>query len=627
MIQKAGKAEASFQLHELLVEHGQERKDIAAEARAAIFERNERAFRCTLATPGKDGGGLRHTLFEMWPTVDSGNTLQAAMFVNSFNVTEQKQLECELAAAKLQLLRQNAELEASNGELKANEVIITSEKECLQAQKQELQKHLKLVLQTNQIPHTSMDTMTIAEKIVSALDQIVEGERLPLEDVIELRNAIMKADDLRKPADLKDQLLYRAGLSTDVGLAMTEMLQGDSNRGASRLAANRSTTRASDSRELWARSNSFDECALQIRHAARQWKHGGNDDSSLKAQMTLLVIPHVERLLMEAGSSLAFDAFELAEATGNRPLSTLGFFFIKGSGLTEAFHIPESKLAAFLQHIEAGYVDHPYHNRVHATAVLQVMHMLMQNGLIRLGVLQDVMILACYLSAICHDFEHPGVNNDFLVKTSDRKALLYNDISPLENHHVSASFFVAAEKPQADIFANMQPEDRGTLRASMIDLILGTDMKKHFGLLSRFQAFSNQMTSPSTTNPVLSDATKTGQRTSIISAEHTMLIAQVALKCADIGHLTCPQALHIKWTEQLREEFFRQGDQEEQRNLKKSPLMDRNEVTGMTKSQVGFFEIVALPLFAGYVQVIPNAKPLLDAVKSNYRFWHAAAAT
>ena len=29
-------------------------------------------------------------------------------------------------------------------------------------------------------------------------------------------------------------------------------------------------------------------------------------------------------------------------------------------------------------------------------------------------------------AAICHDFEHPGVNNDFLIKTSDLKALRYN---------------------------------------------------------------------------------------------------------------------------------------------------------------------------------------------------------
>ena len=44
----------------------------------------------------------------------------------------------------------------------------------LLAQKQQLQKRLKLILQTSQIPRTSMDTMTVAEKIVGALDRIIE---------------------------------------------------------------------------------------------------------------------------------------------------------------------------------------------------------------------------------------------------------------------------------------------------------------------------------------------------------------------------------------------------------------------------------------------------------------------
>ena len=36
---------------------------------------------------------------------------------------------------------------------------------------------------------------------------------------------------------------------------------------------------------------------------------------------------------------------------------------MQGRGLTEAFGISESKLAAFLQRIESGYEDNPYHNR------------------------------------------------------------------------------------------------------------------------------------------------------------------------------------------------------------------------------------------------------------------------
>jgi hypothetical protein len=39
---------------------------------------------------------------------------------------------------------------------------------------------------------------------------------------------------------------------------------------------------------------------------------------------------------------------------------------------------------------------------------------------------------------ILHDFQHGGVSNDFLVQSSDPLALLYNDRSPMENHHVSA---------------------------------------------------------------------------------------------------------------------------------------------------------------------------------------------
>ena len=31
---------------------------------------------------------------------------------------------------------------------------------------------------------------------------------------------------------------------------------------------------------------------------------------------------------------------------------------------------------------------------------------------------------------------------------------------------------------------------------------------------------------------------------------------QIALKCSDIGHLSCPRALHQRWTAQLREEFL-----------------------------------------------------------------------
>ena len=51
----------------------------------------------------------------------------------------------------------------------------------------------------------------------------------------------------------------------------------------------------------------------------------------------------------------------------------------------------------------------------------------------------------------------------------------------------------------------------------------------------------------------------------------------------------------------------------------------RSEQLTCLPKQVGFFEIVALPLFTGYTQLVPDSKPLLDAVMSNYQHWHAGA--
>ena len=42
-------------------------------------------------------------------------------------------------------------------------------------------------------------------------------------------------------------------------------------------------------------------------------------------------------------------------------------------------------------------------------------------------------LLTAFLSAIIHDYDHRGVNNDFLVRTADPLALMYNDTSPQVN--------------------------------------------------------------------------------------------------------------------------------------------------------------------------------------------------
>ncbi|DBB06401.1 TPA: hypothetical protein ACH3X1_011962 [Trebouxia sp. C0004] len=61
--------------------------------------------------------------------------------------------------------------------------------------------------------------------------------------------------------------------------------------------------------------------------------------------------------------------------------------------------------------------------------------------------------------------------------------------------------------------------------------------------------------------------------------------------------------------------------------LSVSPLMDRTHKGGITRSQIGFFSIVGIPMYKAMVSAFEDAGPLLDGVMANYKCWEAAAAS
>ena len=50
-----------------------------------------------------------------------------------------------------------------------------------------------------------------------------------------------------------------------------------------------------------------------------------------------------------------------------------------------------------------------------------------------------------------------------------------------------------------------------------------------------------------------------------------------------------------------------------------SPLMDRRQKGGITRSQIGFFSIVGIPLFRTLADVFEATTPLLTGVMANYK--------
>ena len=123
--------------------------------------------------------------------------------------------------------------------------------------------------------------------------------------------------------------------------------------------------------------------------------------------------------MQDAENSWAFDIFGFADATPGYSLSLIFCHLVKRSGLCEELMVDGAKLGKYARRIERGYnAANPYHNSVHVASVVQMTHMLMcYGGVMKTQALSLRQQMATYFSALVHDFEHGGVNNDFLVHT------------------------------------------------------------------------------------------------------------------------------------------------------------------------------------------------------------------
>lgn len=82
----------------------------------------------------------------------------------------------------------------------------------------------------------------------------------------------------------------------------------------------------------------------------------------------------------------------------------------------------------------------------------------------------------------------PGRGNAFLINTRQSLALLYNDQSVLENHHVALAFQLTLQQSNnVNIFARLSRDEFVAIRQAVVDMVLATDMCRHFEYLTKFQ--------------------------------------------------------------------------------------------------------------------------------------------
>ncbi|KAF0047115.1 hypothetical protein F2P81_000748 [Scophthalmus maximus] len=302
------------------------------------------------------------------------------------------------------------------------------------------------------------------------------------------------------------------------------------------------------------------------------------------------------------------DIFKVSEYSGNRPLTVTMYTIFQERELLKSFKIPADTFITFMMTLEDHYhADVAYHNNIHAADVVQSTHVLLSTPALE-AVFTDLEILAALFASAIHDVDHPGVSNQFLINTNSELALMYNDTSVLENHHLAVGFKLLQED-NCDIFQNLNKKQRQSLRKMVIDMVLATDMSKHMNLLADLKTMVE--TKKVTSLGVLL----------LDNYSDRIQVLQNMVHCADLSNPTKPLELYRQWTDRIMVEFFTQGDRERDRGMEVSPMCDKHNAS-IEKNQVGFIDYIVHPLWETWADLVhPDAQEILDTLEDN-REWY-----
>uniref|UniRef100_A0A8C7ZIA9 Phosphodiesterase n=1 Tax=Oryzias sinensis TaxID=183150 RepID=A0A8C7ZIA9_9TELE len=304
----------------------------------------------------------------------------------------------------------------------------------------------------------------------------------------------------------------------------------------------------------------------------------------------------------------SFNVFKVAEYSNNRPLSCIMYAIFQERELLKTFRIPVDTFVTYVMTLEDHYHGNvAYHNSLHAADVTQSTHVLLSTPALN-AAFTDLEILAALFAAAIHDVDHPGVSNQFLINTNSELALMYNDESVLENHHLAVGFKLLHQE-NCDIFQNLTKRQRQSLRKLVIEMVLATDMSKHMTLLADLKTMVE---------------TKKVTSSGVLLLDHyteRIQLLKNMVHCADLSNPTKPLPLYRQWTERIMEEFFRQGDKERERGMEISAMCDKHTAS-VEKSQVGFIDYIVHPLWETWADLVhPDAQELLDTLEEN-REWY-----
>lgn len=280
------------------------------------------------------------------------------------------------------------------------------------------------------------------------------------------------------------------------------------------------------------------------------------------------------------------------------PMCVLSMF--EDMGFINTYKIDMHTLARFCLMVKKGYRDPPYHNWMHAFSVSHFCYLLYKN----LGLsnyLEDIEILALFVSCMCHDLDHRGTNNSFQVASQSVLAALYSsEGSVMERHHFAQAIAIL-NTHGCNIFEKFSRKDYQRMLDLMRDIILATDLAHHLRIFKDLQKMSDDGYNPKSRN------------------HHSLLLCLLMTSC-DLSDQTKGWKTTRKIAELIYKEFFSQGDLEKAMGNRPSEMMDR-EKAYIPELQISFMEHIAMPIYKLLSELFPGATELYERVAANREQW------
>ncbi|XP_059082020.1 high affinity cAMP-specific and IBMX-insensitive 3',5'-cyclic phosphodiesterase 8A-like isoform X2 [Tigriopus californicus] len=350
----------------------------------------------------------------------------------------------------------------------------------------------------------------------------------------------------------------------------------------------------------------------------------------------------LRELLEKSDTWSHFNILELEQLTEKRCLLWLGMSTLLRFEVHKTLKCSETTLQNWLTVIEANYkTSNTYHNSTHAADVLHATACFLDSPKVK-DYCDELDEAACLIAAVIHDVNHPGRNSAFLCNSGSELAYLYNDITVLENHHASLGFKLSTSDKRVNIFDNLDRDTYKLMRQSVIDMVLATDMSKHFVHVNKFnsvfgrtmlkeddnasgQGISMMRSPGGNAGPTQDGAISPVNSEYMIhdvpnTAENVAILKRMIIKCADISNPARPLKICQAWAYRIAEEYFTQTDDEKKLGLPVvMPQFDRTTCS-IPKSQIGFYDFFIIDMFEMW-NGFTDLQELMDIINSNYSYW------